>query len=448
MVNDIDSKPRALVVGLGVTGLSCVRYLQRQGYSVTVVDSRQQPPMAEEAARLADVAMMTGGFASAPWEESDLIVVSPGVSLAEPMLKQAQVHGIEIVGDIELFARAAPAPVVAVTGSNGKSTVTSLAGAMCEAHGMRTVVAGNIGVPVLDLLDQKARVPDIFVLELSSFQLETTSSLALRAAAIINISEDHMDRYPDLASYRAAKARILAHARTAVINRDDPLTRNLPVRNASVVTFGADAPPTALDYGLAMHNGAEWLMRGDTPLMRSADVPLSGRHNLLNVMAAMAIAGAAGVSDAAMVAATRGFRGLPHRMEPVGEIRGVRFINDSKGTNVGATIAALSGMDAPVVLIAGGDGKGADFTPLRDVLASRGRALVLIGRDAPVIARAVGAVVPVHHAASMKDAVRTAAGIAQPGDVVLLSPACASFDMFANYAERGDTFRREVGALA
>lgn len=442
-----DTATRALVVGLGATGFSCARYLHRNGVQVVVVDSRPQPPMAAALQQaLPDVPLYAGDFAAAPWDAVDMIVASPGVALHDLPLAAARARGVEIVGDVELFARAVNAPVLAVTGSNGKSTVASLAGVMAQHAGIDTVVAGNIGVPVLDALVREP-APQLYVLELSSFQLETTDSLASSAAVVLNVSEDHMDRYPDLSSYQAAKARIFAHTRLAIVNRDDPATVAMVPAGVASISFGAGPAPGASDYGVVADAGVAWLVRGTTRLMRCNAVRLLGRHNHMNVLAAMALAQAAGVSDAAMIDAAKTFSGLPHRMQIVADIDGVRFIDDSKGTNVGATCAALSGLSMPVVLIAGGDGKGADFSGLKRPVQDRVRAVVLIGRDGERIAAALGGVVPVHFADSMDAAVRRAQTLAVSGDAVLLSPACASFDMFENYIARGNAFHDAVARL-
>lgn len=434
---------RALVVGLGLTGVSCVRYLVKHGYAVSAVDSRPTPPGLEALQReFPAVPIHTGGFAADWIERAELLVVSPGVSLREPAIAQAIAAGCEVAGDIELFATAARAPVIAVTGSNGKSTVTALVAAMCEAGGWDTRVGGNIGVPALSLLG--AHEPDVYVLELSSFQLETTVNLNARAAAVLNLTPDHMDRYRDLAEYATAKQRIFRGDGIVVLNADDAAVRGMAPPNRVCRWFTLGAPPAAADYGVRALDDEPWLVRGDLALLPVRAVRLPGKHNLANVLAAMALAEAIGVSRAAQLEAIRAFRGLPHRTELVAEREGIRWINDSKGTNVGATVAALRGMDAPVVLIAGGDGKGADFSALREVCAAHARAVVLIGRDAARIDAALAGAVPTERAVDMRDAVRRAGAHARPGDVVLLSPACASFDMFRNYEHRGEAFRAAV----
>lgn len=434
---------RALVVGLGITGLSCVRHLVAHGYAVTVVDSRIQPPMLPALRdEFPTVAVHTGGFEESVFECPGLLVVSPGVSLREPSIARAVSAGVEVVGDIELFARRATSPVVAVSGSNGKSTVTALVGEMCRAAGLSTAVGGNIGVPALSLLSEPE--PEIYVLELSSFQLETTHSLNARAATVLNVSPDHQDRYRDVDEYAAAKARIFRGDGVMVVNANDSRVMRMLQSERTVVRFGCGAPVGADDYGLQTSGPDTWLVRGTQPILAARELALTGRHNMANVLAAMALAECVGVSFDAMRQAARDFKGLPHRMEVVSERDGVRWINDSKGTNVGATIAALEGLSPPLILIAGGDGKGADFNPLTSACAGRARAAVLIGRDAPRIEAVLQGIVPVHHAEDMAAAVRTAHRLARSGDTVLLSPACASFDMFRNYEHRGETFKTVV----
>ena len=434
---------RALVVGLGLTGLSCVRYLTARGYEVTVMDTRAQPPKLEALRRdYPQVVVHTGGFVPALFVDPGLLVVSPGVSVKEPEIARAIAAGHQAIGDIELFATAARAPVIAVTGANGKSTVTALAGAMCRTAGLKTAVGGNIGLPALALLEDDTS--DVYVLELSSFQLETTHSLNARVATVLNLTPDHMDRYRDIQEYAQAKAHVFRGDGAMVLNADDPLVMAMVRPNRRVIRFSLNPPASAGDYGLATHAGAEWLVKGAQPLMPAAEVALAGRHNLANVLAAMALTEMVGVAPEAQREAARKFTGLRHRTELVAERDGVRWYDDSKGTNVGATAAALNGMTAPAILIAGGDGKGQDFDELRPVVARRARAVVLIGRDAPLIARALGDAVPVHRAQDMRAAVETARALARPGDAVLLSPACASFDMFRNYEHRGEVFREAL----
>ncbi|NOZ10672.1 MAG: UDP-N-acetylmuramoyl-L-alanine--D-glutamate ligase [Gammaproteobacteria bacterium] len=430
---------RALIVGLGQTGFSCARYLHAQGTEVTVVDSREHPPMLRDLERTCpDIKIHSGGLQPALFVNPGLLVLSPGVSMHEPVIADALKRDIDVIGDVGLFVESISSPVIAITGSNGKSTVTALVGAMCKEAGFNTAVGGNIGVPVLDLLREPE--PDLYVLELSSFQLELTPYLPCAVATVLNISADHMDRYDDLDAYALTKASVYAEARFCVGNRDDARVRAMLATNPQSRFFTLRAPQRASDYGILEHAGEAWLACGDRQLMPVSDVPLNGRHNLANVLAAMALAEAVKVPVDAMVRAVRCFKGLAHRSEWVLEHEGVHWVNDSKGTNVGATVAALKGAGSPVVLIAGGDAKGADFTPLRGAVADHARAVVLMGRDAPQIAAAMGDVVPIVEAKDMAQAVSLAAGLAQTGDTVLLSPACASFDMFRDYQHRGEAF--------
>ena len=445
-------RTKTLIVGLGKTGLSCARYLAARGERVAVTDSRAEPPgLTALRAELPDVALFLGGFERAVFESADLLVVSPGVPVATPEIRAAQARGIPVVGDIELFARAAEAagvPVAAITGSNGKSTVTTLLGDMARAAGRRVAVGGNLGEPALDLL---AEDRDLYVLEVSSFQLETTASLHPAVAAVLNLSPDHMDRYPDVAAYAAAKARLLHGAGTAVLNADDPQVLAMPGGDARWY-FTLGEPRGADWFGIRKSAGETWLCRGDEALLRAVEIRIPGSHNLANVLAALAMGEALGLPREAMLAAVRAFRGLPHRTEFVADKGGVAWYNDSKGTNLGACVAALEGLHddtaARTVLIAGGDCKGADFSELAPVAKRCARAVVLIGRDAPDLERVLQGVAPLARAADMAEAVQLALRLARPGDRVLLSPACASFDMFRNYKHRGDVFMAAVRGLA
>jgi UDP-N-acetylmuramoylalanine--D-glutamate ligase len=368
------------------------------------------------------------------------LIVSPGVSRATPAIVAAAAEGAEVIGDIELFARDVQAPVVAITGSNGKSTVTTLVGEMAVASGVQALVGGNLGRPALELLEQPA---ELFVLELSSFQLETTQSLRAAVACVLNLSPDHMDRYPSIEAYAAAKARIFAGAGVGVFNADDPMVAAMPgADDRWHFTLGESHDDK--QFGIVAIDGEAYLCRGERPLLAVKELYLPGRHNRGNALAALAIGTALGLDMTAMLSVLRQFRGLPHRTEFVAERDGVRWYNDSKGTNVGATVAAIDGLDlgdaSRTVLIAGGECKDADFTPLGEVLGRCVRALVLIGRDAPRIADVTPASVAVRWADSMDAAVEAAAALARPGDRVLLSPACASFDMFAGFEQRGDRF--------
>jgi UDP-N-acetylmuramoylalanine--D-glutamate ligase len=436
----VSTRGHVLVVGIGKTGLSCVPFLLKQGYTVEVVDTRVAPPLLPALQQaFPRVPVHTGGLDPELLRRADLLVVSPGVSVHEPAIANA---GVEIVGDIELFARVARAPVLAITGSNGKSTVTALVGEMMQRAGFVTRVGGNIGIPALELIEPDE--PDVYVLELSSFQLETTHSLKPRAAAVLNVSADHMDRYDDVEAYAAVKRRIFQGDGVMVLNADDPRVMAMAEPGREVVRFGLGEPHREQDYGVLLHEAEPWLARGEVPLLPASVLRIDGRHNIANVLAALALAEAAGVEPARAAEAAKAFSGLPHRCQVVSDAGGVRWIDDSKGTNVGAAMAALSGMDRPVVWIAGGEGKDADFSHLRAVVAGHVRAAVLIGRDAALIERALGGVVPVYRAGDMPDAVRQAQGLAQVGDAVLLSPACASFDMFRNYEHRGEAFAEAV----
>ena len=446
-----------LVLGLGDTGLSMVRWLLGAGATVRVADSRQDPPHLKTLqTEFPDIRTDCGPFHEASFEGIDLIALSPGVPLAEPLVQDAVRRGIPVTGDVELFARALNkyfprVRCIAITGSNGKSTVTSMVGAMCVKAGFNTVVAGNIGLPVLDALAKvlaSGETPDIFVLELSSFQLETTRSLYPDAATVLNISEDHMDRYPNLAAYAGVKARIFNGEGVQVINRDDPLVDRMGQSGRRVWTFSRHAPVSPSDFGIAEVDGQPALAQGSRVLMRAGELQVTGLHNATNALAAFALCRALDMPEGPLLAALREFRGLPHRVEPIAEVADVTWYDDSKGTNVGATVAALDGFDRPVVLIAGGDGKGQDFAPLAGPVKARARAVVLIGRDAPAIETALRSTgVPLQRADSLPEAVRACATLAQPGDAVLLSPACASLDMFRNYAHRAEVFVDAVRRL-
>ena len=441
----------AVVLGLGLTGLTLARHLARRGAAVRVSDTRPHPP---NAARLAEelpgVPLETGPITAATLAGADLVAISPGVPKDQPAIAEAVAAGAELAGDVELFARALPAgqKVLAITGTNGKTTTTALAGELTRAAGLATTVAGNIGAAVLDALsaiEAGASWPDVFVLELSSFQLETTSSLKPAAAAVLNVTPNHMDRYAGLADYAAAKARIFNGARVQVLNRDDPIVRLMRRPGETVQTFGSSVPLSEEEWGLVERPDGAWLARGGELLLPAASLSLVGRHNALNALAALALVSAVARIRQPVLDALRAFRGLPHRMERLGEADGVLFVNDSKATSVAATEVALAGLGRPVVLIAGGDGKGQGFAPLKRAVDEACRAVLLIGRDAPDVARGLaGAKPPVETAGTLDVAVARALAIARPGDVVLLSPACASLDQFANYEARGDRFRALV----
>lgn len=458
-----------IVVGLGDTGFSAAKWLARQGAHVTVADSRTVPPNLDALkTALPQVELRLGAFDAATFADADLLVVSPGVALATREIASAMASGIPAVGDVELLAQAITGKgckVIAITGANGKSTVTSMVGAMCAAAGLKTEVAGNIGLPVLDALSnwqERGEWPDVWVLELSSFQLETTSSLHPDSATVLNVTEDHLDRYDgSMQKYAAAKARIFAGTGVQVLNREDAWCCGMAQSGRNVIWFGTDAPRAADEYGLVAVDDDFSLRCGDEALMQANELPLAGLHNAANALAALALCRAIGLEATPLVAALKAFKGLPHRVEFVAEVNGVRYYDDSKGTNVGATEAALKGMTRPVILIAGGDGKGQDFGPLKVACERICRAVILIGRDAPQIAEVLNEAtsaflpegdeeenfLPVLQVPTLEMAVMMAANFAEPGDVVLLSPACASWDMFRNYAHRAQVFIDSVKAL-
>ncbi|NWG87212.1 MAG: UDP-N-acetylmuramoyl-L-alanine--D-glutamate ligase [Hydrogenophilaceae bacterium] len=442
---------KALVVGLGDTGLSCVRWLLGQGVEVRATDSRSAPPHAERLREMhPGVAVTLGGFRQSDFDWADLIVVSPGVAVATPEIKAAAKAGKDVVGDVELFARTiagTASKVIAITGSNGKSTVTSLVGHLCQAAGLKTVVAGNIGLPVLDALSQQGTtLPEVYVLELSSFQLETTRSLTPDVATVLNLSEDHMDRYAGMADYAAAKARIFHGSGVQVLNRDDARVMAMREPGREIFCFGLAEPSAPAEWGLVQQANRHWLAEGGQALLAVDELPITGLHNAANALAALALCRAIGIEYGPLLTGLKTFKGLPHRVEKVATVKDVAFYDDSKGTNVGATVAALLGMTCPVVLIAGGDGKGQDFSPLKQAVKNM-RAVVQIGRDGPQIAAVIAGMVPVLRAESLEAAVRQGFDLAQPGDAVLLSPACASFDMFRNYVHRAEVFVQAVQAL-
>lgn len=449
---------KVIVLGLGDTGLSMARWLTRHGARVTVADTRDDPPRAGELRRdLPDIALECGEFREASLRATDVIAISPGVDCRTPAVAAAIRRGTPVVGDVELFAQALPlrAPhmprIIAVTGTNGKSTVTRMAGDICAAAELDTVVAGNIGTPVLDALteiENGRAMPAAFVLEMSSFQLESTASLNADAAAMLNLSADHLDRYDGIDGYAAAKARAFNGTGAQVLNREDARSEAMALPGRAIHRFGLAVPCSEREWGIAQGGDTSWLVRGGEKLLPVDELPVAGLHNAANALAAGALCHAIGIADAPISAALRAFKGLPHRVERVAEFNGVAFYDDSKGTNVGSTAAALSGFTQPVVLIAGGDGKGQDFGPLCAPVARHARAVVLIGRDREQIAAALnGCGVPLDRATDMELAVRKAFAASRSGDVVLLSPACASYDMFRNYAHRGEAFAAAVGNL-
>lgn len=432
---------KTLVVGLGKTGLSVVRFLAARGESVAVTDSRDLPPGLDELRHeFPDVARFLGSFDERAFAAAERIIVSPGVALSQPAIVDCIERGIPVLGDIELFARHADAPVVAITGSNGKTTVTTLLGQMARAAGWDAGVGGNIGTPALDLLGHGHAC---YILELSSFQLETVESLRSRAAVVLNLSEDHMDRYISMEDYALAKARIYQGAETPVVNLDDARVTAM-VNPQRQVGFTLGPVHGNDEYGCRDVDGRRWLCRGEDLLCALDELKIAGAHNLANALAALALGDVLGLPMQSMLQALRDFTGLPHRTQFVATINGVDFYNDSKATNVGACEAALMGLhrddQSRNVAILGGDCKDADFTALTGVLEKTCRGVVLIGRDADQLVRHIPHAIPMVRATDLRDAVAQAAALAQPSDRVLLSPACASFDMFSGYEQRGQAF--------
>lgn len=434
---------RFLVAGLGASGVSAVRYLLSEGAEVHVWDAARNPP------RLAEVRDKLDGknifssenIADCLGRPYTAGVVSPGIPLTHPLVKGLADAGVPVIGDIELFARAANdanVPVIGITGSNGKSTVTTLVGEMAKLAGLCVGVGGNLGTPALDLLKPDAQ---LYVLELSSFQLETTRSLRCKAATILNLSQDHLDRHLTMENYGAIKARIFANCEHAVANREDAAV--MALAPAGAMTFGVNAPAAA-HYGLVDHHGELWLVVGDVPLAPQSVLKIFGLHNAANALAALALADAAGIPRDSSLQALREFAGLPHRCEFVAETAGVAYFNDSKGTNVGSTLAAINGLPAPILWMAGGQGKGQDFSELREPLARKGRAAILFGEDAGKIEQDIAGALPVYQEPDMYAALQRARDLARQGDRVLLSPACASFDQFKSYVDRGEKFRAAV----
>ena len=438
---------RVLVLGLGDTGLSVARWVITQGGVPRVADTRAAPPRAGDLA--AGTEIVTGTFSTALLDGVDLLCISPGLSLDEPVVRDALARGVPVLGDIELFAwevrSRSRTKALGITGTNGKTTVTALTAHLLHSAGIDCEAAGNIGPAALDALAKRPGVaPAAWVLELSSYQLETTWSLEPDAATLLNVSEDHLDRYAGIDEYAAAKARVFFGRGIQILNRDDARSMACAIRGRVSVTFGLDMPTTTADFGI----DSGWLARGTERILRIDELPIFGLHNAANALAACALAVCGGASVASLAAGLRTFRGLPHRLERVAVRRGVVWYDDSKGTNVGATIAALAGLDRKAVLIVGGEGKGQDFSVLRSAVQMHAARVLLIGRDAALIERALaGTGIPLERCASIDAAVQRAAESAAAGEAVLLSPACASFDMFRDYKHRGEAFAAAVRAL-
>lgn len=432
-----------LVVGLGATGLSIARYLRRAGLDAMFIDSRDEPPGMQELDDVWPDADVVLGKMTLP-DNVNRLLVSPGIADKDPLIKKARKADLEVVSDIELFARDAQTPYAAITGSNGKSTVTTLLYHMGRAAGKETLAGGNLGEPALDLLG--VQDPDLYVLELSSFQLLRTESLAPAVAAVLNVSPDHLDWHRSEKEYRDSKYRIYHNAAAAVVNRADKRAKKETKHIDNVISFGMDEPEDG-HYGIRVDEGVTYLARGNTMLISTADMAMYGRHNQENALAALAAGELLGFGMSAMLQVLDEFPGLPHRMQFVGRKGSVDYINDSKATNVAAAVASIESIDNMIVLVAGGEGKGGKFEDLATALENKLRAAVLIGTDANQIADALDTVKPVYFARDMQDAVEQAAAYAASDDTVLLAPACASFDQFENYAARGDAFAAAVEAL-
>ncbi len=436
---------KKLIVGLGRTGMSVARYLLAQRIAFVITDSRAVPPELQMLQSIApDIVVRTGGFDIALLDEVNEVIASPGVSLREPILVEATKRGLPIIGDIELFARSAHTPVVAITGTNGKSTVTTLVALMAQACGLRAFAGGNLGRPALDLLQETPA--DLFVLELSSFQLDTTDSLKTRAATVLNVTSDHLDRYDSMAAYAQAKSRIFNHCDCAVINRDDAWVSDMESKAQRTLSFSLKNNDA--DYSTMQTANEIVLVAHGRPLVNMSQLKLTGLHNAANALAALALCEALQLDMKLCLQALKEFSGLPHRAQWVAEINGVRYIEDSKGTNVGATLAAVQGMSGPLIVIAGGQGKGQDFAPLAHAFRGKVRHTILLGQDATQLNEVLKEVCSTAFVSSMEEAVVTAANIAKEGDTVLLSPACASLDMFRDYAHRGDVFADAVKGLS
>jgi len=442
-LTEMDLSGNIVVVGLGLTGLSVVRYLTGKGLSPVVIDSRENPPGEEDLKQqFPEIEYNFGVFNKDMLATAKQLVVSPGLSINSPEFEYAKSQGVEIIGDIELFARDADAPVIAITGSNGKSTVTTLLGEVFTKSNVKAGIGGNIGVPALELLNKGCQV---YVLELSSFQLETLSSLKTVSSVVLNVSEDHLDRYDSMQAYIAAKEKVYSNTDISVINRDDAVVSKMMVSDKSVGFTLLE--PANDDFGLKQVNGEKWICRNDRLLINTADLFVGGLHNVANVMAVLALCDSFDLPEEKVFAAIKMFGGLPHRMQCVAIGNDVKWFNDSKATNVGASEAAINGLAGNVILIAGGESKDADLSALKKPVSDYVKAMIVIGRDAALLENVCHGVTEIVHASCMYDAVVKANSLAKAGDNVLLSPACASFDMFKNYEHRGDVFNDAVKAV-
>ena len=433
---------RLLIVGLGATGYSAAQFLAETPIKFAIIDSRRNPPQIESLReQMPDVPVFTGGFDQSAFEVATHLLVSPGVSLNEQTIHKAMLAGVKILSDIDLFACATDKPIIAITGSNGKSTVTTMLGDMGAAAGFKTAIGGNLGTPALDLLQQDA---DLYALELSSFQLERTTALNAKAATVLNLSADHLDRHDGMAGYAREKQRIFRGDGIMILNADDAVV--MAMQDPNRISYSFSVLQRA-DFHL-QRGTIDQLMFGDHVLMNADELNLEGSHNIANALASLALGHAVGMDMTAMCQGLRKFKGLPHRMQKVAEVRGLRWVNDSKATNIGACVAALQGYERKVILIAGGDGKGADMSELTPIVKEKTKAVILMGKDASLIDQALNQCVPTHFASNMKEAVKIAASLGSAGDSVLLSPACASLDQYKSYADRGNQFAQAVLELS
>lgn len=447
VMNETNLHYDVVIVGLGKTGLSCVRYLIKQGLSIAVTDSRDEPPQLSTLNNeFESIPVYLGKISSEVLLASDKIILSPGVSLENESVKQAIEHGIPVFGDIELFCQHAKAPIIAISGSNGKSTVTTLVAEMTRQAGIKTCVGGNLGTPALELLNES--VPELYVLELSSFQLETTFSLNAHASVVLNVSPDHMDRYANLAEYIGAKNKIYSGNGLMVINQDDEVVNVMTDDSRQTITFSL-SKPDGNNFGLIEDKGEIFLCQGDKKIIKQKELGIKGEHNIANALAAMALASSVKVSVNTMIETLKSFTGLDHRCQMVKTINNVSWYNDSKATNVGACIASIKGLCelGNIILIAGGDSKGADLSSLLSVAKQYVKKVLLMGVDANKLAEIFGSEVPHEFVSNMDEAVNLANQISEVGDLVLLAPACASLDMYENYQQRGDEFVSAVNAL-
>lgn len=438
----LNKDSRVLVVGLGKTGFSVATFLNGLCIPFAVIDSRDKPPLNDALlADYPDTPVFTGGFDEAAFNVATHLIVSPGVSLQEKSIQKALGLGAKLVSDIDLFACSTDKLIVAITGSNGKSTVTTMLGDMGTAADVNTAIGGNLGRPALDLLDEEV---ELYVIELSSFQLERVSLLNATVATVLNVSEDHLDRHDGVKGYAKEKQKVFSGDGVMVLNDDDDIVREMQTEKRKVVFFSIEKKA---GFHLQKYQDENWLMNNDQALMRQQDLPLEGLHNVANALAALAIGTAIDLNVVAMCDALRKFKGLRHRMQRVANVKGVTWVNDSKATNIGACVAALQGYQKKVVLIAGGDAKGADMNELVSTVKEKAKGVVLMGKDADMIENIINGSVPTYKVENVRDAVQLAATLVVEGDSVLLSPACASIDQYKNYQDRGDKFTAAVMEL-